>query len=47
MNTRTYGPPNIRIGCLRLTLTIWRHSYATAPDRWVIQPMLIWDRRRQ
>lgn len=35
---------NVQLGRLRLGYTIYKHVYPTCPDRWVIQPEIIWDR---
>jgi hypothetical protein len=35
-----------RLGRLRLEIQFYRHTYSTSPDRIVIQPSIIWDRKR-
>lgn len=34
-----------RFGRLQIGWTAWCHKYPTTSDRWVIQPLLIWDAR--
>jgi hypothetical protein len=34
-----------QIGRLRLSWKIYRHRYAVGPDRWVIQPTIVYDRK--
>jgi hypothetical protein len=41
---RSWG---LRIGRLKLGLEIHRHVYgASSTDRWVIQPLVVYDRKR-
>lgn len=35
---------SVQLGRLRLSYRIYKHIYPNSPDRWVIQPEVIWDR---
>lgn len=36
---------SLRVGRLHLEIVVLRHRYATGPDRWVIQPSIVYDRK--
>lgn len=37
---------SVQLGRLQLSYRIYRHVYPSSADRWVIQPEIIWDRKR-
>ena len=41
----TWSLDRIKLGRFQFSLTAYKHTYATAPDRWVVQPCLIRDRK--
>ena len=34
-----------KFGRLQLSLIVYRHHYRNSPDRWVIQPCIVYDRK--
>lgn len=37
----------VSIGRFKFSLLILKHVYATSSDRWVIQPEIIYDRKKK
>lgn len=49
-NARTWHWPsggNLRLGRLKLGVTVHKHTYAMHSDRWVIKPSFVYDRKRK
>lgn len=46
MNWKPFYYKRIVLGRLQLSIRVYRHQYTMAPDRWVFQPELIWDRSK-
>lgn len=38
---------SFHLGRLRVNINVWIHYYPDTPDRWVLAPMIIWDRKKK
>lgn len=49
-NARSWHWPKegrLRIGRLKVSILVHKHTYAMSSDRWVVQPSVFYDRKRK